>query len=65
MTVCSAFPNPSEGEAGETADTAAPLEPMLIVATAGGGIRAAYWTAAVLDTLGTDPGVARAPICSP
>jgi len=25
--------------------------PMLIVATAGGGIRAAYWTAAVLDTL--------------
>jgi hypothetical protein len=28
--------------------------PMLIVATAGGGIRAAYWTAAVLDKLTTD-----------
>ena len=27
--------------------------PMLIVATAGGGIRAAYWTAAVLDKLDT------------
>ena len=30
--------------------------PMLIVATAGGGIRAAYWTAAVLDKLGTESG---------
>ncbi len=30
--------------------------PMLIVATAGGGIRAAYWTAAVLDNLRTQSG---------
>ena len=30
--------------------------PMLIVATAGGGIRAAYWTAAVLDKLGMEHG---------
>jgi hypothetical protein len=28
--------------------------PMVIVATAGGGIRAAYWTAAVLDKLGAE-----------
>src|SRR5262249_6338900 len=31
--------------------------PMLIVATAGGGIRAAYWTATVLETLDKDLGV--------
>ena len=32
--------------------------PLFIVATAGGGIRAAYWTATVLQTLETAPGAA-------